>query len=130
MLHDNPSLAQGDMANGINGTGMNAADRKKAQKKARKEAEKQAQKEAEKKDAKKTAGVDQNGELKKSDLDPSGEKLLQTSEPLVEAMKFISPLLEYSPKNVEAQQTAFEVFLHRSEFLLLPYLDSASVMDN
>lgn len=119
LVYDNPSLAHGHLANGVNGEAMNAADRKKAQKKARKEAEKQAQKEAEKKDAKKTAGVDQNGEPKKTDSDPNGDKLLQTSEPLVEAMKFINPLLEYSPKNIEAQQIAFEVFIRRS--LSLPF---------
>ena len=122
MLHDNPTLAQGNMTNGLNGEAMNAAERKKAQKKARKAAEKQAQKDAEKKDAKKTAGVDQNGEPRKVDPDPNGEKLLQTSEPLVEAMKFVNPLLEYSPKNIEAQQIAFEVFLRRSKFPSFPYL--------
>ena len=114
-LHDHPELGHGGLANGIGGEGMNASERKKAQKKARKEAEKQAQKEAEKKDAKKTAGVDQNGEAKKEDQDPKGDKLLQTSEPLVEAMKYINPLLEFSPLNIEAQQVAFEVFLRRSK---------------
>lgn len=114
MVHDNPALAHGNVANGVNGEAMDAADRKKAQKKARKEAEKQAQKEAEKKDAKKTAAVDPNGEPKRLDSDPNGDKLLQTSEPLVEVMKFINPLLDYSPKVMEAQQTAFEVFLRRS----------------
>ena len=116
-LHDDPNLAHGNVVNGINGETTTAADRKKAQKKARKEAEKQAQKEAEKKDAKKTAGVDQNGEPKKEDPDPKGDKLLQTSEPLVEAMKFINPLLEFSPKNIDAQQTAFDVYIRRSKLL-------------
>lgn len=114
-LFDQPGLAHEGLANGVNSDAMNSAERKKAQKKARKEAEKQAQKEAEKKDAKKTAGFDQNGEAKKEDSDPQGEQLLQTSEPLVEAMKYIVPLLEFSPKDRRAQQIAFEVFLRRSK---------------
>ena len=122
MLHDNPDLAHGSLVNGVNGEAATASDRKKAQKKARKEAEKQAQKEADKKDAKKTAGVDQNGDPKKEDQDPKGEKLLQTSEPLVEAMKFVNPLLEFSPKNIEGQQVAFEVFIRRSKSLFLSSL--------
>ena len=113
-LHDRPELAHDDV-NGINGAGLSSAERKRAQKKARKEAEKQAQLEAEKKDAKKTAGVDSNGEAKKEDQDPKGEKLLQTSEPLVEATKLVDQILEFSPKAIGVQQIAFEVFLRRSE---------------
>ena len=116
MLFDNPDLAHGHLTNGINGDKANSAERKKAEKKARKEREKQEKLEAEKKDAKKLPAVDQNGDPKKEDKDPKGEKLLQTSEPLAEAMKFITPLLEFSPKNVEAQQAGFEVFLRRSKF--------------
>ena len=119
-LYDDPQLGNSHLMNGVNGANADPAARKKAQKKARKEAEKQAQKDAEKKDAKKTAGVDHNGEPKKEDQDPNGEKMLQTPEPLVEAMKYVSPLLEFSPKNVQAQQVAFEVFLRRSKFYQLP----------
>ena len=113
-LFDDPNLAQGNLRNGVNGDKMNSAERKKAEKKARKEREKQEKAEAEKKDSKKPPPVDQNGDPKKEDKDPKGDKLLQTTEPLVEAMKFITPLLEYSPKNTEAQQVAFEVFIRRS----------------
>ena len=115
MLHDQPDLAHAKMTNGVNGDKMDSAERKKAQKKARRDQEKQAKEEAERKDSKKPAPVDQNGDPKKEDKDPKGEKLLQTSEPLVEAMKFITPLLEFSPKNVQAQQAGFEVFLRRSK---------------
>ena len=115
MLHDQPNLAHPQMTNGVNGEKMDHAERKKAQKKARKDQEKQAKEEAERKDARKPAAVDQNGDPKKEDKDPKGEKLLQTSEPLVEAMKFITPLLEFSPKNIQAQQMAFEVFIRRSK---------------
>lgn len=115
MLHDQPHLAKGSLPNGVGENKMDSAERKKAQKKARKELEKQAQIEADKKDAKKTAALDQNGEPKKEDEDPKGEKLLQTSDPLAEAMKFVTPLLEFSPKNIEAQQISFEVFIRRSK---------------
>jgi len=126
MLSDNPNLAHEHLTNGINGGTKDNAERKKAEKKARKEKEKQDRLEAERKDAKKPAAVDHNGDPKKEDQDPKGEKLLQTSEPLTEAMKFIKPLLEFSPKNIEAQQVAFEVFLRRSKTLsahILPNID-------
>ena len=114
-LHDQPDLAHGSLLNGVNGEKLDASERKKAQKKARKEQEKAAKAEAERKDAKKTAGVDQNGEPKKEDKDPKGDLLLRTSDPLGDAMKFINPLLEFSPKNLEAQQWAFRVFVRRSK---------------
>ncbi|KAL9130976.1 MAG: hypothetical protein Q9217_000965 [Psora testacea] len=114
-LYDHPDLSHGSLINGVNGANMDASGRKKAQKKAKKE---QAQAEAGKKDTKKTAGVDQNGEPKKEDKDPKGNLLLQTTDPLGEAMKFVTPLLEYSPKNLDAQQTAFKVFVRRNKFLL------------
>ncbi len=117
MLYDQPDLAHPKMTNGVNGAKMDSAERKKAQKKAKKDQEKQAKQEAERKDSKKAAAVDQNGDPKKEDKDPKGEKLLKTSEPLVEAMKFITPLLEFSPKNIQAQQVGFEVFLRRSKRL-------------
>lgn len=117
MLHDRPHLANGSLANGVNGTldKVDAAERKRAQKKARKAQQKQEKIEAEKKDAKKTTSVSTDGEPKKEDKDPKGENLLQTSEPLTDAMKFVIPLLEFSPKNIEVQQVGFEVFLRRSK---------------
>lgn len=115
MLHDQPHLAHGGMLNGVNGGKMADTERKKAQKKARKDQERQAQAEAEKKDSKRPAAVDQNGDPKKEDKDPKGEKLLQTPEPLQEAMKFITHLLDFSPRNLQAQQIAFEVFIRRSK---------------
>ncbi|CAF9935516.1 MAG: hypothetical protein HETSPECPRED_009815 [Heterodermia speciosa] len=120
-LHDKPQLAQASLTNGINGEmdKLDKAERKKAQRKARKDQEKKEQEEAEKKDAKKTAGnVGADGEIKKEDKDPQGQKLLQTTEPLADAMKFVTPLLEYSPRNLEAQLASFEVFIRRKKFLL------------
>ena len=119
LLHDKPQLAQASLTNGINGEmdKLDKAERKKAQRKARKDQEKKEQEEAEKKDAKKTAGnVGADGEIKKEDKDPQGQKLLQTTEPLADAMKFVTPLLEYSPRNLEAQLASFEVFIRRSNY--------------
>ena len=128
LLHDDPQL--GSLANGVNGTGnTDPNEAKKGAKKARKEKEKQDQIDAEKKDAKKTAGVGADGEPKKKDEDPMGVKLAETKEPLQDAMKFLTPLLEFSPKNAEAQRVGFEVFLRRSmhrslaPFLSPPLLD-------
>lgn len=117
MLHDRPHLANGSLANGVYGTSdkLDAAERKRAQKKAKKAQQKLDKIEAEKKDAKKTTTVGTDGEAKKEDKDPNGQTLLQTSEPLTDAMKFVTLLLEFSPKNIEAQQVGFEVFLRRSK---------------
>lgn len=119
-MFDNPSLSKGSLVNGINGDldKLDKAERKKAQKKARKEQEKKEHEEAERKDVKKTAGFGPDGELKKEDKDPNGQKLLETTDPLGDAMKFLTPLLEYSPKTIEAQQIGFEVFLRRKKYLL------------
>ncbi|KAL8950309.1 MAG: hypothetical protein Q9222_003653 [Ikaeria aurantiellina] len=117
-LFDNPQLAND--SNGMNGSldGMDSSERKKAQRKARKAQEKQEQIDAEKADAKKTASVGADGEIKKEDKDSKGTKLVTTTEPLVDAMKFLTPLLEFSPKNIEAQLIGFEVFLRREKYLL------------
>lgn len=117
MLHDQPHLASEAQTNGLNGSlgKMDSSERKKAQKKAKKDQQKQEQIDAEKKDAKKTTQAHSDAGAKKEDPDPKGQKLLQISEPLVSAMKFITPLLEFSPKNIEAQQVGFEVFIRRSK---------------
>lgn len=115
-LHDKPHLAKGLLANGVNGDldKLEASERKKAQKKAKKEQQKQEEIEAGKRDLKKTAVTRSDGEAKKEDKDPTGATLLRTSEPLTDAMRFITPLLEFSPKNIVAQQVGFKVFLRRS----------------
>jgi peptide alpha-N-acetyltransferase len=116
-LFDQAQLSHESLTNGVNGgtEKQDTSPPKKGQKKARKEQQKQEQMEAERKDAKKTNAVTPEGETKKEDKDPNGEKLLQTSEPLTDAMKFITPLLEFSPKNLDAQAVGFEVFLRRSK---------------
>ncbi|KAI4280349.1 MAG: hypothetical protein L6R38_004532 [Xanthoria sp. 2 TBL-2021] len=117
-LFDNPQLRD-ESLNGMNGSldKMSPSEVKKAQKKARKAREKQEQADFEKADAKKTAGAGVDGESKKEDKDPKGAKLVGTAEPLVEAMKFLSPLLEFSPRNIAAQQVGFEVFLRRKKYI-------------
>jgi len=115
LLHDHPYLAHGTSPNGINGVAStDLHEAKKAAKKARKEKEKQDQIDAEKKDAKKTAGGVGADDHKKKDDDPLGVKLAEATEPLKDAMKFLTPLLEFSPKNIHAQRVGFEVYLRRS----------------
>lgn len=124
-LSDKPYLAHDSLANGCKGDvdfdDMNSADRKKALKKARKEAQKQQEKEvaerAAKKDEKK--GMGEEG-VKKDGDDPRGEKLAQTADPLGDAMKFLNPLLEFSPQRLQVLIQGFEVFMRRS--ISLPYI--------
>lgn len=110
MLFDSPELAHGCDANG---EPLSEADKKKAAKKAKKELEKI---EADKKAAaaaKPTATSE--GETKKEDSDPQGLELVATKDPLGEAMKFLTPLLEQSPLNIKAQFAGFEVYSRRSK---------------
>lgn len=105
--------------NGVNGAseenGDDAAERKKAAKKAKKEAQK-AEKEAAEKVAKQDPNkVTKKDELaKKKDDDPNGTKLAATMDPLGEATKFLTPLLQYSPRSIDAQIAGFEVYIRRS----------------
>ena len=121
LLNDNPNLARAGMVNGIpeNLNSMDANERKKAIKKAKRDQDKQEKAEAEKREADKKAvqkkqGTGADGETKKEDFDPQGRGLIQTKAPLDMAMKYLAPLLEFSPKNVEGQNAGFEVFMRRS----------------
>ena len=128
LLYDNPDLVHGPLPNGINGTSndssAHAAERKKAVKKAKKEQQRLEKAEVDKKEALKTSkgnAKSADGESKKDDPDPLGRVLVETKEPLQDAMKFLNPLLELNPDNVEAQCMGFEVYLRRSMFSkLLP----------
>lgn len=113
MLHDRPELAKGQ-ANGAGGD--SAAEKKKAAKKAKKEAEK-AEAERKAAAAKKAnpKSVDDDGVTKKEDPDPQGLELLKTEKPLDEAMKYLTPLLELSPKNIDGQIAGFDVYIRRSK---------------
>lgn len=103
-----------------------AAEKKKAAKKAKKEAQK-AEREAAEKAAKQdpnkgksaaAAAADAEGAAKKKDEDPQGLKLAATADPLGEATKFIAPVLQFSPKNLDGQIVGFEIYRRRGKFLL------------
>jgi len=110
------------LSNGVNGnaseTAEDAVERKKAAKKARKEAEKAAKDAAAKKAEPNKVAKDPEGIPKKVDEDPNGAKLAATTEPLKDAMKFVTYLLQFSPKSIEAQLAGFEVFIRRGKYLL------------
>lgn len=121
LIHDKPHSSNG--VNGIDGQkahGEDAAEKKKAAKRAKKEAQK-AEREAAEKAAKQdpnkasVKGKD-NEEAKKKDEDPNGLKLAATNTPLEDAMKFLVPMLQFSPKNIDGQIAGFDVYIRRSEF--------------
>ncbi|KAH9865727.1 hypothetical protein J1614_009314 [Plenodomus biglobosus] len=128
-LADNPQLSNSSQTDFEN---MDPTERKKAEKKAKKEKEKAEKAEAERKAAaaaKPTAKGD-DGETKKEDADPRGETLLQTKEPLEAALRFLRPILELSPKSIEAQNVGFEVYLRKKQYLLvLKCLEAAREID-
>ncbi|PGH18591.1 hypothetical protein AJ79_00370 [Helicocarpus griseus UAMH5409] len=122
LLHDQPDLAHGPLPRGING-GVegeeDSAERKKAIKKAKREQQRLEKAEAAKRDLKKassTKGGD--GESKKEDTDPLGTKLVQTSEPLKDALKFLAPMLKHSPSNIDVQTAGFDVYIRQKKYLL------------
>ena len=122
LLHDNPDLVHGHLMASTNGSAdISAADRKKALKKAKREQERLEKVEADKRAAAKAAKpvpkADQE-DGKKEDTDPLGKTLLETKEPLKDAMKFLTPLLEYCPDVVDAQVVGFELFKRQSRWLL------------
>jgi tetratricopeptide (TPR) repeat protein len=109
-IHDKP------LSNGINGTHESeddAAERKRAAKKARKEAQKAEREAAAKKSEPNKPTRDGEGDLKKKDDDPDGAKLAATTEPMVDALKFLTPLLQFSPNSIDAQLAGFEVYIRR-----------------
>ncbi|KAI9732470.1 MAG: hypothetical protein M1818_007508 [Claussenomyces sp. TS43310] len=110
-LHERP------VSNGTTNGDEDGSAAKKAAKKARKEAQKAAEAAAVKKNEPNKA-KDPEGNIKKVDEDPNGLQLAATTEPLMEAMKFLSPLLELSPKYIECQLVGFEVYMRRSKYLL------------
>ncbi|GAP82829.1 putative NMDA receptor-regulated protein 1 [Rosellinia necatrix] len=129
-LHD--SRLGADVANGSShGTAEEEADKRRALKKAKKDAQK-AEREAAEQIAKqdpnkpKTATPDN---VKKDD-DPIGLKLASTDQPLVEATKFLLPILQLSPENIDGQVAGFEVYIRRGKYLLaLHCLNAALAID-
>ena len=110
-LYDHPELAQESLPNGPS-TGGDAKAAKKAREKEDKEQAERIQ--ADRKVAAKKGNIGADGEIKKSDEDPRGRKLLETKQPLQEAMKFLSPLLDFGGDNIEAQHVGFEIYIRRS----------------
>ena len=112
-IHDKP------LTNGTNGTvetnGEDAAERKKAAKKARKEAQKAERDASAKKNEPNKPTNPADGDAKKKDDDPEGVKLAATTEPMLDAMKFLTPMLQFSPKSIDGQIAGFEVYIRRSE---------------
>ncbi|KAI2852168.1 hypothetical protein CBS11350_646 [Aspergillus niger] len=128
LLHDQPDLAHGPLPSAA---ADNDEERKKAVKKAKKEQQRLEKLEAEKREARKAASTKNiDGEVKKEDSDPLGNQLAQTQDPLKEATKFLTHLLELSPKNIEAQCLGFEVYLRRGKHALaLKCLTAAHAID-
>ncbi|KAJ5570131.1 N-terminal acetyltransferase A complex subunit n.t1.c1 [Penicillium hispanicum] len=134
LLSDQPDLAHGPMPDAVNGAELpDEAERKKALKKAKKEQQRLEKIEADKRAARKAATAnakDLDGEVKKEDPDPFGNTLVQTKDPLRDVMKFLTPLLELSSQNIEAQCLGFEVYLRRNKHLLaLKCLTAAHAID-
>ncbi|KAL1862701.1 hypothetical protein VTK73DRAFT_6678 [Phialemonium thermophilum] len=133
-MYDHP---QGSDANGVRNGDLNgdeAAERKKAAKKAKKEAQKAeraAAEKAAKQDPNKPTAKGKDAETgKKVDEDPNGLTLAATTDPLGDATKFLAPMLQFSPKNIEAQIAGFEVFIRRKKYLLaLRCLNAALALD-
>ncbi|RDW94165.1 peptide alpha-N-acetyltransferase complex A subunit NAT1 [Aspergillus mulundensis] len=132
LLHDQPDLALGPLPE-VNGTDGDDAERKKALKKAKKEQQRLEKLEQEKREAARKALANPksaDGEVKKEDPDPLGNRLAETQKPLEEALKFLTPLLEHCPKNIEAQCLGFEVHLRRGKYALaLKCLTAAHSID-
>ncbi|KAI9038059.1 peptide alpha-N-acetyltransferase complex A subunit NAT1 [Aspergillus affinis] len=133
LLHDQPDLVHGPLPSGANGAGDDDAERKKALKKAKKEQQRLEKIEADKREARKAAAANAksaDGDVKKEDPDPLGNQLVQTQDPLKEATKFLTPLLEYSPKSIEAQLLGFEVYIRKNKYALaLKCLSAAHAID-
>lgn len=119
LLHDEPDLVHGPMPSGINGIdATDESQRKRALKKAKKEQQRLEKIESDKRAARKAAAANAksaDGETKKEDPDPMGNTLVQTQDPLKDAMKFLTPLLEFTPQNIEVQCLGFEVYSRRSK---------------
>ncbi|EDU40379.1 NMDA receptor-regulated protein 1 [Pyrenophora tritici-repentis] len=128
-LADNPKLKSSDE---LDLEKLDPTERKKAEKKAKKEREKAEKAEAEKKAAAaaKATAKGEDAETKKEDTDPNGETLLQTKQPLEDALRFLQPMLDFSPLNMEAQNVGFEVYIRRNKYLLaLKCLQAAQEID-
>lgn len=128
-IHDS-KLGISEANGATNGTPEEELEKKKLFKKAKKEAqraEREAAEQAAKRDPNKPKSA--TSEVKKDD-DPIGLKLASTDQPLVEATKFLAPILQFSPKNIDGQVAGFEVYIRRGKYLLaLRCLNNALTID-
>ncbi|KAK7429283.1 hypothetical protein QQZ08_004093 [Neonectria magnoliae] len=127
-------LADKPSTNGVNGAEADDAEdaqvKKKAAKKAKKELQRLEREAIEKQTKQDPNKANKDGEIKKTDEDPLGLKLAEASDPLGEAMKFLSHLLQFSPKNIEAQLAGYDVYMRRKKYVLaLRCLTAASALD-
>ena len=106
--------------------GEDVAERKKASKRARKEQQRLEQEAAEAATKQNPNKVSTNP---KQDGDPLGLKLAATKDPLCEAMRFLTPLLQFSQKNIDAQLAGFDVFIRRSEFPCVEIPFAAAILN-
>ncbi|KZT00643.1 NMDA receptor-regulated protein 1a [Laetiporus sulphureus 93-53] len=109
-LHDNPSLTSTLTSNGT------LTD---AEKKAKKKAKKAAQKVHEEvKKANANVNEDKGLELPApKDDDPDGAKLLQASDPLEKAAKFLAPLRTLAKDNIDAWIATYDVAVRRKKYI-------------
>ncbi|OAA39132.1 Alpha-acetyltransferase 15, NatA [Metarhizium rileyi] len=126
-------LADKTSTNGVNGTGSDgdyALAMKKAAKRAKKDLQRLEREAAEKQAKQDPNKSGQSGEAKKKDDDPLGLKLAGATDPLGEAMKFLSPLLQACPKSIDAQHAGFEIYIRRRKLIpALRCLYSALAID-
>ncbi|KAJ3416121.1 N-alpha-acetyltransferase 16, NatA auxiliary subunit [Chytridiales sp. JEL 0842] len=117
-LADKPLLEELEKENLVAG-GMSASELKKAMRKAKKAELKSAAEPASKAETSNAvAKNNDSGSKKKVDEDPDGVKLASVSNPLDESLKFLKPLLEHRPSNIESQVLGSLVYLRRKNYLL------------
>ncbi|PON27599.1 acetyltransferase [Trichoderma gamsii] len=113
------AMADKPAANGTNGADEeDALEKKKAAKKAKKELQRLEREEAERQAKQDPNKGGQAADAKKKDEDPLGLTLAATTDPLGEAMKFLGPMLQAGPKNIDAQIAGFEVYIRRKKYVL------------
>jgi peptide alpha-N-acetyltransferase len=131
LLHDRTQRGHGEhgghgaLPNGtaeVNGKTGN--DRKKALRQAKKEQQKkeksdttQAQSSPPSSNAKAAATSKTSHKV---EVDPLGTTLVGTNDPLTDAMRFLQPLLDYTPDLLDTQLNAFEVYYRKSELIHPP----------
>jgi len=124
-IFDHPDRASASYIHGLKHMSedeQKAAQKQHKQDRIRQDKEDTERREADRKILAKKATAAADGEVKKTDEDPHGHKFLETKEPLLAAMRFVTPLLEGGVNSVEAQLAAFEVYLRRGKFDLLPLM--------